>query len=180
MEHFKSYFDKIKHQLTSKEDCLVIFFHYLAIRSGLYCAGIGENWTSISKNTTDIPPEGWNANQQLYFFRYTDHQQQQFQLKIVNNIEYKFLFVYWINFGNSYSCGTLVKIEDHVGENLTTVEEAFKTPMEVLKELFCRMINDSRQYQQTLAGATSRNVVDEIPGSSCSAATGAIPKTFAR
>ncbi|XP_075552949.1 proteasome inhibitor PI31 subunit-like isoform X2 [Dermacentor variabilis] len=78
-------FKSCNESLQSKEDALIVLAHYLLVRNGKRCAGIGETWDGNAQHcTTELLPPGWNENQGSYTIRYISSQNnERYLLKAV-------------------------------------------------------------------------------------------------
>ncbi|KAF8783321.1 proteasome inhibitor PI31 subunit-like [Argiope bruennichi] len=64
-------FNLVKDQIKSKQDCVVAALHCLLINEGLQCVGTGEEFSDEdARSTTELLPEQWNKNQEVYTLRY--------------------------------------------------------------------------------------------------------------
>lgn len=63
-------FNLQKKNFKSKEDCLITTLHNFFINENLLCAGTGDVWPDSSVKGSELLPEDWNANQDVYSLRY--------------------------------------------------------------------------------------------------------------
>lgn len=84
----------VEESIKNEEDALVVFIHWLLVKNGFLCIGLGEN-VDVPDNVekTEILAEGWSGGN-TYAIRYLDSQGKLFILRgLKNDVNIIFNFV---------------------------------------------------------------------------------------
>ena len=72
-------------QVKSKTDKLNVILHWYLLKRGLRCVGLGENFAENSENLSELLPQNWTQDQNVYAFKYRElsNQPNKFIFKIL-------------------------------------------------------------------------------------------------
>ena len=72
-------------QVKSKTDKLNVILHWCLLKRGLRCVGLGENFAENSENLSELLPQNWTQDQNVYAFKYRElsNQPNKFIFKIL-------------------------------------------------------------------------------------------------
>ena len=92
----KAHEDKVK----SKTDKLNVILHWCLLKRGLRCVGLGENFAENSESLSELLPQNWTQDQNVYAFKYRElsNQPNKFIFKILKGTVYKFRLYFNIAF----------------------------------------------------------------------------------
>ncbi|XP_023235237.1 uncharacterized protein LOC111634638 [Centruroides sculpturatus] len=146
MEHLQSFHRKVKDQLSSQEDALIVMLHHYLLSIALHCVGVGEEWVEpIKKIQKDKMPQNWNSTKESYKLRYVDDNANRFLLKVSiydRKSEEKLLFVYLHYLQKKRACGTIVSIKQCAIDTVNSwkqSETAYKINVTMYQDILKRM-----------------------------------------
>ncbi|XP_023236078.1 uncharacterized protein LOC111635366 [Centruroides sculpturatus] len=185
MEALKLFYDRVKDQVTSKADSLIILLYHAVISKGMYCVGIGDNWSeNLTKIDANELPKDWNSNQKLYTLRFVDVIENRFVMKVHNDHEIKCLYVNFYNVNGNKTVAFPLKISLLTRESWQEFETAFTEEIQKFPVLVDRikdtLSKTDQEEERTLEDVTKKNetkktkafIIDigniEIPGLSTS------------
>ncbi|XP_064480295.1 proteasome inhibitor PI31 subunit-like [Ornithodoros turicata] len=117
-------FHSCKDNLRSKNDALVVLLHYLFVRNGKRSVGAGEEWTKPSQST-ELLPEGWNADEAIYSLRYVSTTGNDRYLLTVVRAD-GFLLVNVLNIRKERTASTNFSVDKHVTNDYKDFSKAYK------------------------------------------------------
>ncbi|XP_023228080.1 uncharacterized protein LOC111628510 [Centruroides sculpturatus] len=135
MKTLNNIYEKVKKQLNSLDDAMVLAIHCQAIDKMRYFVGVGKDWPSKLKilKPHELPKE-WNSNQDRYFLRYVDDNKDRFLLDVFKSDLFNSLFVFWIDVRNNDS--NIIDIErfQYAGKELNSFPDIYKEDVFVIRE----------------------------------------------
>jgi len=141
-------------ELKSKEDCVVAALHCILINADLLCVGIGEVFLdNDSDSATELLPEKWNDNQDVYCLRYRDQDLKQcFLLKIAKAGNHLHLNLVK---DEDISSSMTVNTDDFVSEDYKQFSRAFKE-LGTLSDCFQQDILEKVQIGKDKSSSSSK------------------------
>ncbi|XP_050040459.1 proteasome inhibitor PI31 subunit-like [Dermacentor andersoni] len=147
-------FKSCKDTLKSKSDALVLLAHYLLVRSGKRCHGIGEQWTQGSKGT-ELLPDKWNDNQSLYTLRYASIQgSERYVLKVIPSGG--FLLVNVLNVRKERTASTNVTMNKFASGKFEELSRAYKSLDDLISKLNTEVVSVLDTIDSTTQASSSR------------------------
>ncbi|XP_050052685.1 proteasome inhibitor PI31 subunit-like isoform X2 [Dermacentor andersoni] len=145
-------FKSCNESLQSKEDALIVLAHYLLVRNGKRCAGIGETWDGNAQHsTTELLPPGWNENQGSYTIRYISAQNnERYLLKAVRADNSLLICV--LNIKEDKTASTSLNVGKYVSEEYKDCSRAFKDLNAVVEKVNREVINVLEHSESEISG----------------------------
>lgn len=125
--------EKSRNRLRSKQDCIVAAIHCLLINENLQCVGAGDEWPDIDAAATELLPDNWNSNQDVYSLRYCSKDKQSRVLLKAVPMEHILMIDAVMNDGAVASLP--VQVDNHVSDDFSEYSSAYKD-LESLVESF--------------------------------------------
>lgn len=129
--------EKSRNRLQSKQDCVVAVIHCLLINENLQCVGAGDEWPDIDSAATELLPDNWNSNQDVYSLRYCSKDKQSRILLKAVRMEHILMIDAAMNDGAVASLP--VQVDNYVSDDFSEYSSAYKD-LESLAESFRKEI----------------------------------------
>ncbi|XP_071142842.1 proteasome inhibitor PI31 subunit-like [Mytilus edulis] len=133
-------FCSVINQLRSSQDALVTVIHWNLISSGFKCCGIGDDEKAKNQKKSEMLPNGWNANQDMYTLRYKDSSDKVHILKIMRVDED--LLVHFMDIKSEKVTSINISTTDYTTGDLSSFDEAFKHLDKLKKQLKKEIIDE--------------------------------------
>lgn len=130
----------------------MLLVHYLLVKSGKRCVGIGEEWTKAPQST-ELLPSDWNANQAVYTIRYTQGAER-YLLKVVRADG--FLLVNVVNIRKEKTASTNFNIDKHVTDDYGDYNRAYKDLEALVTKVTQDVVSMLESIDSSCEASTSR------------------------
>ncbi|XP_023651279.1 proteasome inhibitor PI31 subunit [Paramormyrops kingsleyae] len=127
-------FSSIVGRITSPEDVLVSFVHWEIVRNGYKCLGTGDQPQSTDKKS-ELLPQGWNSNKELYTLRYQSANGQSQLLVKAITVDSTLIFNI-LNTPSEKVSDLTVNVNDYIdADNLKDFDRVFKNPEQLTEKV---------------------------------------------
>ncbi|XP_023235247.1 uncharacterized protein LOC111634646 [Centruroides sculpturatus] len=175
MEHLESFYSKVKDQISSQEDALVVMLHHYLLSNRMHCVGTGEEWIKPVMNIQkDKMPPNWNSTKESYKLRYVDDNANRFLMEVhpYETKRKKKLFVYLHCLQEKNTCATVINVKDSEDTGKSP-EQPYKEEIQIYQNILQHMkdIVSNRNAKETEIEMTSKRKLKEGTSSSSPAPT---------
>lgn len=129
--------EKARNRLQSKQDCVVAVIHCLLINENLQCVGVGDEWPATDSVATELLPDNWNSNQNVYSLRYSSKDKQSRVLLKAVQMEHILMIDAVMN--EDAVASLPVQVDNYVSDDFSEYSSAYKD-LESLVESFRKEI----------------------------------------